>query len=595
MRFLGKTTNPARFLLQIGLILAAVLFLFQAALALVSPGQFLNLRDQAPVELSPLELTEIREQVDPSGSTLCFYRASCPEVLQEDASLCISLAHQYAAVWLDEEQVYLSAEPASWHLGRSPGYYWAMIPLRLTDAGREIRLEIRDVYPELEVKAPLVTVARQTELLLRLLALRWPRLLACLLCILVGLIYALVSMLPRFWIQERWQLVYLGLVTFCYGMYRFSELSVLVMLVSVSRYSLFSPRSLHEVSMVCYLVLPLLLARFFAWDRHGKPVYQWVSAALAAEVLCLSLLQLTGLRDLLQCMSLLHWVAVATVVALLGLSVASILREGPDREPIRLVYILMVVILLVHLGLQQFAGLRPAWDPVLILVLVHGLVRGILSIRRSLSRREELLRVRAQLADQRSALLASQIKPHFIYNTLNCIDTLCEVDPAQAREAIYLLCRYLQCNSQALEQTKPIPLEQELAHTRFYLNVEQLRFPDSFTVEWDIRCPDIRLPALTLQPLAENAVRHGLRKKEGPGRLVISTDRIDREWILRVEDDGVGFDPDAPLPRDGRPHIGLNNLRSRLALVHGTLELNSSPGRGTTATIRLPIEKGNKL
>ena len=128
-------------------------------------------------------------------------------------------------------------------------------------------------------------------------------LIACLLCILVGLIYALVSMLPRFWIQERWQLVYLGLVTFCYGMYRFSELSVLVMLVSVSRYSLFSPRSLHEVSMVCYLVLPLLLARFFAWDRHGKPVYQWVSAALAADVLCLSLLQLTGLRDLLQCMS----------------------------------------------------------------------------------------------------------------------------------------------------------------------------------------------------------------------------------------------------------------------------------------------------
>lgn len=198
------------------------------------------------------------------------------------------------------------------------------------------------------------------------------------------------------------------------------------------------------------------------------------------------------------------------------------------------------------------------------------------------------------MAGQRMQLMLSQIKPHFLYNALTAIEDLCELDPPSARAATSTFARYLRGNMSALSGETLIPFERELEHTKRYLELEQLRFEDDLTVRYHITCTDFLLPPLTLEPLAENAVRHGVRGNEdGRGTVIITTREYPNRWEISVMDDGPGFDPEQ-VPEDGEMHIGLTATRSRVErLCGGSLHIESAPGRGTTAAIVLPKEEVN--
>ena len=189
-----------------------------------------------------------------------------------------------------------------------------------------------------------------------------------------------------------------------------------------------------------------------------------------------------------------------------------------------------------------------------------------------------------------TAIMLSQIQPHFLYNALNTISSLCEMDALRARDAIDSFARYLRVNMNSLESRRLVPFSEELEHTRTYLNIEQLRFGDDLQVVYDIGCDDFRLPPLCVQPLAENAVKHGLQRTDG-GTVTIRTRREDGAVHITVTDNGTGFTPDALISEKDRVHIGIENVRSRLtAFCGGTLTIYSGSGEGTTAEIILPEE-----
>ena len=196
---------------------------------------------------------------------------------------------------------------------------------------------------------------------------------------------------------------------------------------------------------------------------------------------------------------------------------------------------------------------------------------------------------RALVAGQRVQLMLSQIKPHFLYNALGAIEGLCVTDPRGARTATSKFAQYLRGNLDAITQQPMTPFEKELAHTRLYLELEQLRFGEDLRVRYDIACTDFDIPTLTLEPLAENAVRHGVRENpSGQGTVIISTRETPAGYEIAVTDDGVGFDPDR-LSEGDEAHVGIRNVRERLLRVcGGTLKIESGVGRGTTATIILP-------
>lgn len=189
----------------------------------------------------------------------------------------------------------------------------------------------------------------------------------------------------------------------------------------------------------------------------------------------------------------------------------------------------------------------------------------------------------------KTALMLSQIQPHFLYNSLGVIQELCHSDPEKAEEATMIFSRFLRRNMDSLTMDRPIPFEEELEHTKNYLELEKMRFGDQLQIAYDLETTDFLIPTLTLQPLVENAVRHGIRQKENGGTVTILTRDFPDRTEVRVMDDGPGIAPDSFLAVNETGRIGIKNVSERLKIVSdGSLTLDFKPGEGTFCVITLP-------
>ena len=221
------------------------------------------------------------------------------------------------------------------------------------------------------------------------------------------------------------------------------------------------------------------------------------------------------------------------------------------------------------------------------LVIIQAYVQGL--------RELHYVNQQAELAKLNTDLLMSRLKPHFINNVLNSIYALCDISAEQTKEAIAMLSRYLRGSLINMESDRLIFFEEELEHTENYLSIERLRFGDQLEVIYDIREKDFLIPALTLQTIVENAVRHGVEKKPGYGRITIKTASEKKGYTVTVTDTGAGFDAGAKdylsgivSDESGRKHVGLYSAAYRVKkLCDGSLTVRSTPGEGTTVIIKL--------
>ena len=197
-----------------------------------------------------------------------------------------------------------------------------------------------------------------------------------------------------------------------------------------------------------------------------------------------------------------------------------------------------------------------------------------------------------ELMEKQMQIMLSQIQPHFIYNTLGSISSLCMENPELAADLTDQFARYLQGNMSSLRNDHLIPFEKELEHTKTYLGIEKVRFSDYLHIVYHITCMDFFVPPLTLQPLVENAVKHGITPKEEGGTVIIDVKETPDCFVILVSDDGVGCDTE--VPEDGKPHVGIANVRKRLELLcGGEVEMKSEVGVGTVVTVTIP--KGEAL
>jgi sensor histidine kinase YesM len=192
-------------------------------------------------------------------------------------------------------------------------------------------------------------------------------------------------------------------------------------------------------------------------------------------------------------------------------------------------------------------------------------------------------------------MVITQMQPHFVFNVLNIIYYLCAKDTKLAQTAIDHFSSYLRTNIDSLVSDELAPFSKELEHVKNYLDLEKLRFDDELEIEYDIGPTDFHLPMLVVQPLAENAVKHGIAKSSRGGKLIIRTVEDYDNYYIYVIDNGVGFDTKKKPADDGRSHIGVENVRVRIEKrVNGKLEIFSTKGKGTTAVITIPKLPGEK-
>lgn len=247
--------------------------------------------------------------------------------------------------------------------------------------------------------------------------------------------------------------------------------------------------------------------------------------------------------------------------------------------------------------LQYFGVTALGWLPVM--TLVYAAVVGAMEWRaadaRGRAREREAAELSAQLAQAQLSALRMQLHPHFLFNALNTITVL--VGEEQRETAMQLLARLGGVLRTIVrgDPSRELPLREEVALIAEYLDIEQVRFADRLRIQWDLDAAalDHRVPVFVLQPLVENALRHGVGRSPLGGRLEIGADVYGGELRLWVLDDGPrGAPPAHGAGEESGPGIGLSNTRARLSRLYGpgaSLGLESLESGGTRAVIRVPV------
>ena len=327
-----------------------------------------------------------------------------------------------------------------------------------------------------------------------------------------------------------------------------------------------------RIANITVLSLAVANAVFFALPMLTDILFYdtwvwWIVVQLVANFV----LAVCLIRDFLSCKTRIRWLYLVAFLPLIAFAVdVTVTWFGVSNNGVVSQYVFTALF-------------------VVAMVMVLKLIPD--SINAAIKAKElemERIVLNAELAESRISTMMSQIRPHFVYNTLGSIEQLCKLNPPKAGELVHNFAKYLRGNFGELDNPKPILMSQEMEHVRHYVSIENVRFPDmTFTVE--MNSDDFHIPALTVQPIVENAIKHGLMKLQNGGTIRVISYETDTHYFVSVEDDGVGFDTGAVF--DDRKHVGLRNIRERLkVMVNGTIEIESTLGVGTKVVITIPKE-----
>ena len=257
------------------------------------------------------------------------------------------------------------------------------------------------------------------------------------------------------------------------------------------------------------------------------------------------------------------------------------LNQKTLSSQVKRIFYISLILLIVTTVLQFVFPQIAFYDIMIAMSIVFLLFGEQIQMYEQLTERDE------QLLRQKVKLLQRQVSPHFIYNALTAIQAL-PGNPDETKKAIGDFAKYLRSSLINInDNTMLIPFKKELENVQIYFRLEKLRFGKSLQVEYSIEETDFNVPAMCVQILAENAVKHGVSVRREGGTVRIITKREGDDIIVSVEDDGVGFDANKQMDSS---HIGIDNVRDRVkTLGGGRLLISSTIGKGTVATIRFPL------
>ncbi len=564
-----------------GLIFLALLCLMMVVLIHINPG--LVRYAYAPYAywiIQPEEMT--KETIDGYAGVRRTFTFTIPEgnPTRIGARLSFYLRHTGARIEIEDSRlIYDSTESAEPHIGRTPGNYWITVPIRDNYAGKKVRIVLTPLFANVRDETPGFYLIGHEQLLTMILIPREaPMLILCAVPLLAGLFLCVLAFVLPLERADRRSILLLGTMAIAAALWKSGGLSSVAL--ALDMYGVH--KEIWYLGAVMYMLTLTLSLRYLIVlpgdNKAGRKENACFFLALAADIVILGLQYLNLLE--------LHDTLIGLGFLLAALHAAALFPGKPSRPQLLwclLFFFSMVLDMAVFLltGSMNNAPFFITWVMINLLIQGFGFVRGAL-------RKERILREReTELKNAKVQAMMQQIRPHFIYNTLTSIYVLCRDDPQQAMQVVDSFTAYLQANFTAIAAATPIAFPDELRHTQAYLAVEAMRYGEKLKVEYDLGHTAFRLPALTLQPIVENAVKHGIGSgRTTEERIVIRSRYQSGAAYLTVEDNGPGFDPDA---RTGSAHIGVENVRQRLALMcGGTMTIESSPEKGTVIHMVIP-------
>ena len=510
------------------------------------------------------------------------YTWTLPEDIQGDTSLAFYFVHQYVRVYLEEELVCSVFPESGTRIGKTLGCDWVAVPLYQEDAKKQVKVEIIPVY-EASINRTVTFFVGSKLGIYRAQAQKdkWQMILS-LVSVIIGVVFLGIAVYYMLGRKQNKNLLALGAFSLMLGIWRLTDTWFSPVLFPGKPTLLFY----LSVTMLMLGAVPLLkMLQAYLYEKEYVLI-DFCCAFYAGLSIILVGVQMLGLADIRENLLIIHIMILTGVLIAIGLEIYDriVFKRGKSKGILWICAIGAALDVAAYYIKGNSIGLFFS----LLAFQIYILCTGIISIKEYVLWEKKISEQEAELMESRVAIMLSQIQPHFLYNSLTSISYLCGKDPAAAKHAINDFADYLRGNMDSLKQKTPVPFEMELKHVQIYLSLEKMRFEEELQIEYDIKVKEFRIPSLTIQPLVENAVKHGVGKSPEGGEVVISTREKENCYEVIVEDNGVGFDVNK-IQEDGKTHIGISNVRSRLwEMSRATLDIVSAAGKGTTATITIP-------
>ena len=579
MKKTGELKNHFPSVRFVDAVILLILLLFSALLVFqfTSPGtksagpamnSFFILQPQSVTEEVIPEYAGVRRTYQFDMSKLSISNA-------RTRNFFVYLRHTIAQLEIDGKTAFdMSEKQDEFHIGHTPGNYWLSIPIYDVYYEKTISLSLVPVYGSVRDEQPVFYLIDR-EPLLNMIILPKELLLIALssFVIMTGIILMVIAVLLGLDPQDRQRLLYLGAFSTAGGVWKLSGLSAITLFLDYTGQQKFIWYA-GACSYILMMLFSLRLLVSFRSENDRKGIFCCLFATAIAI-----LLPVLQVFDILELHDALVWYGIGMGF----LHLLTLLGHKPDRGEILWAVPTFLSILL-DFGIYLKNGSISTTPVFLIWISLNLFIRGFGFLRVVLRRERELRIKDEELRGAKIQSMISQIRPHFIFNTLASVNMMCEENPKRASEIISDFSQYLQANFSALSTSELVPFSEEMKHIKAYLDVQSALYEDKLTVEYDTAYTAFRLPPLTLQPIVENCIKHGFGQDRSALHIIIRTRQINGGTEIQIEDNGPGY---APSP-DGGIHVGLVNVKERLNMMcGGTLRLD--PGsEGTLATILIP-------
>lgn len=565
------------------LLLGALMILLLSYLALVPNVEIRQNRTAQGYEIiKNVAYTEIEEESAPVGM-IREYRFVLEETIEHDTTLAFYVSHHYVEVFVDGEEIYSLYPSENLPVIKTTGRNWVTIPVYTSDAGKEVSVHLIPIYKNYKDDSVDFMLGSTTSVFLEQLKNSLPELILSLTVFFTGLLLLGITFYNTLKNQAVSEHIYgLAMLAVSVGLWRFSDTGLSPMIGNGKTTMMYYMSIL--MLMICAVAILLLSDK--KEQKKCRNLLKICTIIVLIIYVVQLFLQIFGISDIRESLTIVHMILVAGALILIGTNIFA----KSEKKTGNFAWILGVGILL-DLIVYYIRGSSFGLLFVLLSILAYVLIESAGLIRIYWSQKNLLEETKNQLTMSRITTMYSQIRSHFVFNILNAISGMCKYDPEKADETIVRFSRYLRNNINIMEDDKLIPFTMDLQHLEDYFLLEQVRFGEKIEFVTDIEVEDFMIPPLVLQPLVENAIKHGLSKTIEGGIIMLRTWKENDEIFISIEDDGVGFD-EKEAEKEGS--VGLKNIRFRLKhLMKGTLKIESELGKGTRATITIPGKEAN--
>lgn len=521
--------------------------------------------------------------------------------METDAHLAFYTVHQYVDVFLEGENVYSIQPSDNNRICKTVGSNWVMIPLYREDAGKEVRIEITPVYESFRNRQVDFLIGSQLDIYRDRLAKDLPQLILGIMTAFVGMIFICVAAYSLLRNRRGKGLAALGWFSVMMGLWRLTDTRFTPFIMPDKPVFLFYV----SVAMLMLGIIPLI-----KWSKEyfHPAAYRLLDGyCILSALLCLVqlFLQFAGIADLREMLLYTHLLIGVGIVIIIGRIFYEHMKYPKKPKQIFGNFLPFICVAGVAADIAAFylkgnsSGLLFSMLAFLLYIVFVGIATMFHYSKQELlfaeqerqlaEKDRELAEQERKLTEQRITSMMSQIKSHFIFNVLTTISSYCKVDAKKADRALIRFSRYLRKNIHIIETEGLVDFTEELEQVGDYVALEQMRFEDQIIFVTNIETTSFQIPPLTIQPIVENAIKHGLVGHGRSGTVCLNVMREKAHIVINVIDDGVGFHPKQ---QDSGESVGLKNVRYRLEnMVNGTLAIESGPGEGTTVTIKIPLQE----